>query len=61
MVFKKRILAWPEGLSLGAKNSAWLDPAMVRLAFAEPVSASIEPRAIAKLAITTPASAATAA
>jgi hypothetical protein len=65
-VVKKSNLAWPGGLRLGAKNSAWLELAWARLASAEPGPASVEPRVIARLAfirlaITTLASVATAA
>ena len=49
-VFKKSSLAWPGGLRLGAKNSAWLELALARLAFVEPGPASVEPRVIARLA-----------
>lgn len=47
---KERNLAWPGGLRLGAKNSTWLEVALVRLAFTEPGPASVEPRVITRLA-----------
>jgi uncharacterized protein (DUF1810 family) len=50
VVVKKSSLAWPGGLRLGAKNSAWLELAWVRLASAEPGPASVELRVIARLA-----------
>lgn len=49
-MFNQRKLAWPGGLRLGAKNSAWLDLALVRLAFAVPAPASVGPRVITRLA-----------
>jgi hypothetical protein len=50
VVVKKSSLAWPEGLKLGAMNSACLELTWVRLASAEPGPASVEPRVIARLA-----------
>ena len=67
-MFKERNLAWPGGLRPGAKNSAWLELALVRFAFAfaEPGPAYVESIVITvlafiRLAAATLASAATAA